>query len=94
MRSGWKRFCGLDEADIDGVGFSTAFQAFVNSARADIIQDLNIDLVVLPLVILRDRPTPSDPGVDPEDPTTWRYTTVAGSVFPNRVTSQNSRKTF
>jgi len=94
MRSGWKRFSALDEADVSGTVFSAAFIAFVVSAQAGIIQPLNIDLLSLPLVLVRDRPTPNSPLIDPDDPTTWLYTDVAGSVFPNRPTTQNSRKTF
>jgi len=94
MRSGWKRFSGLDEADISGTVFSAGFIAFVTAAQAGIIQPLNIDLLSLPLVIVRDGPTPSTPLIDPDDPTTWLYTDVGGSAFPNRVTTQNSRKTF
>lgn len=94
MRSGWKRFSGLGEADVAGAAFAAGFIAFVDSVSADIIQPLNIDLAVLPLTLVRSRPTPNSPLIDPDDPTTWLYSDVAGVEFPNRVTTQNSRKQF
>lgn len=92
LRSGWKRFAGVDETSVITNTFTTSFETLVQTAVPDIVQDLNIGLGVLPLVILRNRPTPSTPTIDPEDPTTWLYSDVAEGQFVNRVTTQNSRK--
>lgn len=94
MRSGWKRISGLDESYFQGFNLESTYLASLEAAVPDLIQDLNIELLQLQLVILRNRPTVSDPDIDPEDVTTWRYTDVLSAQVPDRVTTQNSRKTW
>lgn len=94
MRSGWKRFSGLTEEDVSGGAFTAAYLALLNTQAPLIADNILVDLADLLPIVLRDRPTPNDPLIDPDDPTTWRYTLVESVSVPNRVTSQNSRKTF
>jgi hypothetical protein len=94
MRSGWKRFSGLNEADISGNTFTTGHLALLNAAAPDIADDLIDGIATLAHCIVRDGPTKATPLVDPNDSTTWYYTDVAAQSVPNRVTTQNSRKFF
>ena len=94
MRSGWKRIGGQDESQAEGNQWSSAYKAILDSKVSGIIQDINIDLVALQLVVVRNRPTVSDPDIDPEDATTWRYTNVLSGEWVPYVTTQNSRKVF
>lgn len=94
LRSGWKRFSGMTEEDISGGSFTASYFALMGAQAPGIEQALNIGLAVLPLCLVRDRPTPSSPLIDPDDPTTWLYSDVLAAQAIQRVTSQNTRKFF
>lgn len=94
MRSGWKRLGGVDEGDVTGNTFLPAHFTAMQAAAPGIGGNLVDGIATLQLCIVRDRPTAGDPGIDPDDSTTWRYTDVASTQAVNRTTSQNSRKTF
>lgn len=94
MRSGWKRLSGIDESSVTGNVFAGAHFAAMQGVESNIGQALVDVIASLPLCIVRDRPTASDPGIDPDDSTTWRYTDVANVQAINRVTTQNTRKFF
>jgi hypothetical protein len=94
VRSGWKRFSGINEADISGNVLQAAHYAAINAAAPNIAADLVDGVLTLAHCIVRDGPTLGTPTVDPNDSTTWYYTDVSGVFVPNRITTQNSRKFF
>lgn len=92
MRGGFKRWAGLWDADSVNNTLTSAFQTANDAVIADIELALTVSGSVLQMCVVRDGPTKYDTTIDPQDPTTWRYTNVASIEGYPRITTQNSRK--
>lgn len=92
MRNGAKRIAGMQENYQDDGFLEPGILATVASAVGGMDTTLVESIRNYFPVIVRNRPTPSDPTIDPDDTSTWRYTFVSGVVVRTVVTTQNSRK--
>lgn len=87
-RSGWKRFAGLQEADLAGGDFSVAYQVLLTNLEAVLDDDLGIANEIQPVLVRK-------PGIySGGEQLGWIYTNIQSAAFANRPTTQNTRKTF
>jgi hypothetical protein len=92
IRNGQKRIAGLGEnSQIDGI-FTSSFITLLVAELGVLNSTLTESIRNYFPVVVRNKPTEADPGIDPQDASTWRYSTFTGVTIKNAVTTQNSRK--
>jgi len=87
-RSGWKRFTGLEEAEISGLNFVTAYKDLLDDLALVLDNDLGIANEFQPVLVRK-------PGTYADGVLTDYITNaIASADALSRVTTQNTRKTF
>lgn len=88
LRSGWKRISGITEEVVDSPGFEAAYMTTLDSVAVVLKGQVAFGGSTFTPVIVR-RPLTT---IDQED--FYRQIPVGNAVALDRVTTQNSRKTF
>lgn len=84
-RNGSKRFSGMIEENMVGVGFEAAFFTLMNTFAGVLETDIStVGGIFTPIIL----------GAETATPGTWNYNTLVGVQALNRATSQVSRKVF
>jgi len=84
-RNGAKRFAGILEADMIGVGFEAAYFAKMGVLAGHLSTDIStVGGIFTPIILGKETATPG----------TWTYNTIVSVQALNRQTSQVSRKVF